>query len=188
MRCRYPSGPRYEFRGVVDLIEGQAIMYSDGRDDVADPPEFDARAVGIRAGLSRLPPGDDREDRRDRRGPCSSSTWRARTSAPTTSALPCATPPSTDSWSRCCAVARCEARASTPCSTPSSATCRPPLDVPAVEGTVPGTDAVEIRDPLDSEPLSALAFKVVVDPYVGPARVPAHLLRNGRIRRPPCAT
>ena len=42
-----------------------------------------------------------------------------------------------------------------------------PLDVPAVEGTVPGTDTVEIREPLDSEPLSALAFKVVVDPYVG---------------------
>ena len=35
-----------------------------------------------------------------------------------------------------------------------------PLDVPAVEGTVPGTDDVELREPVDSEPLSALAFKV----------------------------
>jgi elongation factor G len=42
-----------------------------------------------------------------------------------------------------------------------------PLDVPAVEGTVPGTESTEIREPVDSEPLSALAFKVVVDPYVG---------------------
>jgi elongation factor G len=42
-----------------------------------------------------------------------------------------------------------------------------PLDVPAVEGIVPGTEVTEYREPLDSEPLSALAFKVVVDPYVG---------------------
>ena len=35
-----PIGEEDEFRGVVDLLEGQAIMYSDGRDDVADPPEL----------------------------------------------------------------------------------------------------------------------------------------------------
>ena len=33
-------GAEDEFRGVVDLIDGQAIMYSDGRDDVAEPPEL----------------------------------------------------------------------------------------------------------------------------------------------------
>ena len=35
-----PMGAEDEFRGVVDLIGGQAIMYSDGRDDVAEPPEL----------------------------------------------------------------------------------------------------------------------------------------------------
>ena len=35
-----PIGAEDTFRGVVDLIEGQAIMYSDGRDDVGEPPEI----------------------------------------------------------------------------------------------------------------------------------------------------
>ncbi|MDO5027492.1 MAG: elongation factor G [Tissierellia bacterium] len=43
-----------------------------------------------------------------------------------------------------------------------------PLDVPAIEGTDPKDDSVVIeRHPGDDEPLSALAFKVVTDPYVG---------------------
>jgi elongation factor G len=42
-----------------------------------------------------------------------------------------------------------------------------PLDVPAAEGTNPATGEVENREPKNSEPLSALAFKVVTDPHVG---------------------
>ena len=42
-----------------------------------------------------------------------------------------------------------------------------PADIPPVEGNVPGTDRREQRKPLDDEPLCALAFKVMTDPYVG---------------------
>lgn len=42
-----------------------------------------------------------------------------------------------------------------------------PLDVPPIEGINPKTGAEEFRDADDSGPLSALAFKVVTDPFVG---------------------
>ncbi len=42
-----------------------------------------------------------------------------------------------------------------------------PLDIPAVKGTDPKTDAPLERHPSDTEPFSALAFKIMTDPYVG---------------------
>ena len=42
-----------------------------------------------------------------------------------------------------------------------------PLNVGSVEGTHPDTDEVEKREPNSSEPMSALAFKIATDPYVG---------------------
>jgi elongation factor G len=42
-----------------------------------------------------------------------------------------------------------------------------PLDVPPVSGTVPRTGAEQERKPDLAEPFSALAFKVMTDPYVG---------------------
>ena len=42
-----------------------------------------------------------------------------------------------------------------------------PIDVQAIEGTKPGTEEVITRKPNDSEPLSALAFKIMNDPFVG---------------------
>jgi elongation factor G len=42
-----------------------------------------------------------------------------------------------------------------------------PLDVPAIKGTVPDSDEETTRPSSDEEPFSALAFKVMTDPYVG---------------------
>ncbi|WP_419882655.1 elongation factor G [Peribacillus sp. B-H-3] len=42
-----------------------------------------------------------------------------------------------------------------------------PLDVPAIKGTIPDTEEEVERHSDDSEPFSALAFKVMTDPYVG---------------------
>jgi len=42
-----------------------------------------------------------------------------------------------------------------------------PVDLPAIEGTCPKTGEIIERKPLDSEPFSALAFKIQADPYVG---------------------
>ncbi len=42
-----------------------------------------------------------------------------------------------------------------------------PLDVEAIKGTEPRTDKELTRKPSDDEPFSALAFKVMTDPFVG---------------------
>ncbi|MCC8356458.1 MAG: elongation factor G [Oscillospiraceae bacterium] len=42
-----------------------------------------------------------------------------------------------------------------------------PLDVPPVKGTNPKTDEEIHREPSDDAPFSALAFKIMTDPYVG---------------------
>ena len=42
-----------------------------------------------------------------------------------------------------------------------------PLDIPAIKGTKPDSDEEDVRHPDDKEPLSALAFKIMNDPFVG---------------------
>ncbi|MCI7766505.1 MAG: elongation factor G [Oscillospiraceae bacterium] len=42
-----------------------------------------------------------------------------------------------------------------------------PLDIPAIKGVNPDTGAEEDRPASDSEPFSALAFKIATDPFVG---------------------
>ncbi len=42
-----------------------------------------------------------------------------------------------------------------------------PLDIPAIKGTLPGTDEEDERHSDDSAPFSALAFKIMTDPFVG---------------------
>ena len=57
-----------------------------------------------------------------------------------------------------------------------------PLDVPPVEGVNPKTDVVEIRKADKSEPFSALAFKIMTDPFVGVLtfiRVYSGVLKSG---------
>jgi elongation factor G len=42
-----------------------------------------------------------------------------------------------------------------------------PLDIPAITGVVPGTGEPDSRPASDDAPFSALAFKIMTDPYVG---------------------
>ncbi len=42
-----------------------------------------------------------------------------------------------------------------------------PLDIEAIEGINPDTDEVTLRKPSKDEPMSALAFKIATDPFVG---------------------
>ncbi|MGN1346808.1 MAG: elongation factor G, partial [Eubacteriales bacterium] len=42
-----------------------------------------------------------------------------------------------------------------------------PLDIPAIRGVNPNTDEEETRPASDDAPFSALAFKIMTDPYVG---------------------
>lgn len=57
-----------------------------------------------------------------------------------------------------------------------------PTDLPGVRGINPDTGQEETRLPIDKEPFSALAFKVMADPYVGKLtffRVYSGLLKSG---------
>lgn len=57
-----------------------------------------------------------------------------------------------------------------------------PTDLPGVQGVNPDSDEEETRLPTDKEPFSALAFKIMADPYVGKLtffRVYSGLLKSG---------
>ena len=57
-----------------------------------------------------------------------------------------------------------------------------PLDIPSIKGTKPNSDEEEDRHADDNEPFSALAFKIVSDPFVGKlayVRVYSGTLKSG---------
>ena len=57
-----------------------------------------------------------------------------------------------------------------------------PVDVPPLEGVNPDTDEVELRRASDDAPFSALAFKIMSDPFVGHVtyiRVYSGVLKSG---------
>jgi len=55
-----------------------------------------------------------------------------------------------------------------------------PLDMPPIHGFEPGSDVEELRYPDDDAPFSALAFKIVTDPFVG--RLVYLRVYSGRIK------
>ncbi len=56
-----------------------------------------------------------------------------------------------------------------------------PVDIPDVVGVKPGTEEEISRPPDDQEPLSALVFKIVTDPYVG--RLAYFRVYSGKIKK-----
>ncbi len=59
-----------------------------------------------------------------------------------------------------------------------------PLDIPAIEGINPDKDQPEVREASDTAPFSALAFKIMNDPFVGSltfARIYSGKLEKGTI-------
>jgi len=59
-----------------------------------------------------------------------------------------------------------------------------PLDVPAIEGINPDTDQPDTREAADGAPFSALAFKIMNDPFVGTltfARIYSGKLEKGTV-------
>ena len=161
-----PIGSEDQFRGVVDLIEGQAIMYSDGRDDIAEPPEivpipaeYESSYQDYRQEMiEKIVETDEALLIKYLEGEeiCGDDLRAALRNATISRQL---VPVLCGSAMR--------GKGIHPLLDAIISYLPSPLDVPAVEGRVPGTETTEIREPVDSEPLSALAFKVVVDPYVG---------------------
>ena len=53
-----------------------------------------------------------------------------------------------------------------------------PVDIPPIKGVVPGTEDDEERPADDNGPFSALAFKIMADPFVGKLAFFQSLFRN----------
>ncbi|MGH9431835.1 MAG: elongation factor G [Terriglobia bacterium] len=57
-----------------------------------------------------------------------------------------------------------------------------PLDVPAIEGVIPDTEEMTVREAKDDAPFSGLIFKIMTDPFVGQLaflRVYSGMLKSG---------
>lgn len=161
---QWPIGQESEFRGVVDLMKMEAIVWEDGdqgvTSTVVDIPSqlLDEVNQAREALVERIAETDDELTLRYLEGEeFSEEELRAALRKATISSqlapVLCGTALRNKGVQRLLdAVVEY---------LPS------PLDIPAIEGTNPHTGEMELRKADDSEPASALVFKIVTDPYVG---------------------
>ena len=176
-----PWGTEADFHGVIDLVEMKAPLLG-GRDGRGVEGHRDPR--GVPGGGRGGPPRAVREARRPRRGP-DGEVRRTRRSPPSRSSAARSArrrSPATGVPGALRLGVQEQGRAAR-CSTRSCSYLPSPLDVPPVEGHLPfKEDEQVVRKPDDAEPFSALAFKIMSDPYVGRLtylRVYSGVLRAG---------
>ena len=83
---------------------------------------------------------------------------------------------------RCCAARPSRTRACSRCSTPSSTTCRRPLDRGAIEGIDFKTEEEIVRRPTDDEPFSHARLQDHGRPLRRHDHLLPRLFRQGRVR------
>ena len=165
VRAQIPIGLEDKLEGIVDLVEMQGVIW-EGEDLGASfervdvPEELKDDAETYRAELmERVAETDEDAPRgllRERRAHHRAAQGRpARTrSSPTRSCRCSAAPPS-------------RTRACRPCSTPSSTTCPRRSTSRRSRAPTPRPASPTRARPPTTQPFSALAFKVMTDPYVG---------------------
>ncbi len=168
-----PIGSEDRFAGVVDLVQMKAIRWTDetmGADYLVEeiPAELEAEAQAYREQLiEKVSEVDDQilemylhgqEIPADR---IKAALRQAgdRVGAKRDHGRSCRSSAGRPSRTRACS----------PCWTPSSTTCRRRLDIPPVIGLDPfGEEGATAERPVsDDAPFSALAFKIMTDPFVG---------------------
>jgi elongation factor G len=173
-----PIGVEENFKGIVDLIKNDAIIYEDDLGTVMDteeiPDEYKAKAEEYRTALVEAVSELDEElmekylegkeiteeeiNRALRKGVCNNeivpvvcgSSYKNKGVQPMIDAVVAYMPS--------------------------------PLDIPAIKGHIPDTDEEDVRPADDSAPMSALAFKIATDPFVGKlafARVYSGVMKSG---------
>ncbi|MGH2831655.1 MAG: elongation factor G, partial [Solirubrobacteraceae bacterium] len=164
-----PIGAEHDFAGIVDLVENHAIIYKDDLGKEQEVAEIPANLVGPAARarehlLEEVSNYDDElvelilEDAAIPTAKLKAAIRKATLSRGLTPVL--------------CGSAF-KNKGVQPLLDAVVDYLPSPLDVPAIKGTVPGkTDAdgkeiVAERHAADDEPFSALAFKIMADPYVG---------------------
>ena len=154
---------RDDFTGVVDLIKMKAYRLDerDARrrllDEIEIPADLNDQAVEYRAQAGR---GLRRDGRRRDGGLSRRRRAGRRDDAPPASARPCSVAPSIP----CSAARPSRTRACSRCSTRSSITCRRPPIAARSTASTSRPKSRSIRHPIDSDPFSMLAFKIMDDP------------------------
>ena len=160
-----PIGAESEFRGVIDLVEMKALVWP--LDDDSEGAKFEIR---------RHPCG---HAGRGRRAPACSCSRRSRTSTTTSwrSTSPTSRSPRTRCGTRSASARSAQEFVPVLCGSAfKNKGVQPmldavvdylpsPLDIPPTKGTDPKSDEQIERKPSEDEPFSALAFKIVADPY-----------------------
>ena len=158
-----PIGAEGGFEGVIDLLKMKALVWGEGMGETWETGRSPStsyrrpRRPGTTSS-SRL------ELRRQRDGALRVRAGDHRRGAPQGR---CARRRSRASSSLCCAGPPSRTRPCSPCSTRSSTTCRARSTCRPRKGIVPRTGEPIEREPRDDEPFSALAFKIMSDPFVG---------------------
>jgi elongation factor G len=158
-----PIGAEANFKGVIDLLGEKAIFYNDdlGKDirEEPIPAEFQAQATKWRETLiERVAETDaDLEHKYLAEQPITSDELVAalRRATLTSKIVPVL-----------CGSAL-KNKGIQPMLDAVVTYLPSPLDVPAIQGTVPGTDDTVAINPDENAPFAALAFKIMSDPYVG---------------------
>ncbi|MDO4741071.1 MAG: elongation factor G [Eubacteriales bacterium] len=158
-----PIGAEAEFKGIIDLVTMQAIIYEDDLGTVMDtidiPAEMQDKAEEARAALiDTVAESDDELMMRYLEGEELSleeikAGIRKATLAGQMTPVLCGT-----SYRN---------KGVQPLLDAVVEYLPSPVDVPAVEGTDADSGEVATRPSSDEEPFSALAFKIMADPYVG---------------------
>ena len=160
-----PIGQEEHHRGVVDLVEMRAITYADDLGDEVDDRRDPGRAG--RAGGGVPPPADRRDRRARRRADRDVPDGRVARHAGDDQARAPRRHARRRADARRCSAPPSRTRACSRCSTPSSTTCRARSTCRPIQGIDPKTEDELTRDADPDAPFSALAFKVMSDPFVG---------------------
>ncbi len=164
MAIQLPIGAEAEFRGIIDLLQMKAIVYTgdtaDSPIEIQDiPADLKEKAEKYHAEMVEMAVEEDEQAMEDylEGKEISIDTLKKciRKGTLSQSFVPV-----------CCGTAF-KNKGVQPLLDAVIDYLPSPLDIPAIEGVKPGTDEVILRKPDDKEPLSALAFKIMNDPFVG---------------------
>ena len=174
-----PIGAESDFVGVVDLVKMRAIIWTDetlgaefSEQDI--PAELADQAAAYRTKLVEAASNSTTT--------LSRLTWPATSPTRRRCGAAFAKAPSRASSFRSSTARPSRTRASSRCSTRSSTICRRRPTCRRFRGIAPDGETEIVRRSADDEPFSALAFKVMADPFVGSltfVRVYSGVLRGG---------
>ena len=159
-----PIGAEADFQGIIDLVQHESHrLHRQGRQGVRGIRHPRGTAPG-RAGSPRVHGGESGGSRRSPDGQIPRGPERSprKRSSPRS-----ATRRSPARWFPALCGSAFKNKGMQPLMDAVVDYLPSPLDIPPVEGIDVKTGDVVTREPSDNEPFSALAFKIMSDPYVG---------------------